>query len=132
MQPQAKVITNREQPWKQSLQKPTITQGWRTVRGSLHRRTRRWSTTGKLRDREDGSRGHRGKESTWLNSVESLSVHLSLHHPQGSRKGFSQMSRVYLGLDDLNCSLRGKHKILFGELWRQLKLKPDFSIWWDI
>lgn len=76
--------------------------------------------------------GLSGEGRQWINSVKSLSVHLSLHHPQGSQKGFSQMSRVYLGLDDLNCSLCGKHKILFGELWRQLKLKPDFSIWWDI
>lgn len=36
MQPQAKVITNKEQLRKQSLQKPTNNRGGRTVQGRVH------------------------------------------------------------------------------------------------
>lgn len=37
MQPQAKVITNKEQLCRQSLQKPTNNRGGRTVQGHVHR-----------------------------------------------------------------------------------------------
>lgn len=95
MQPQAKVVTDKEQPCR-VRKNPQIAQGGRTVQGRVHSGA---GHRGKGRGREDGPRGAGNALSD-----KPLCSSVTAGPVRQPGRG-SQMCSVCLGLDDLNCRL---------------------------
>lgn len=135
MQPQEKVATNKAQLYTQTVytnHKPHREED-KVKDSPTEQSGQEGSLAGKQSLPEGSQELPRGSGQRLERGMGAARALFTCHClPQrAAGKGSPELQDVF-GDGRLNCILCGKHKILFGKPWRQLKLKPDFRIWWDI